>query len=150
MKRTFDFCCAILALLLLLPIMVLVSLLIRIKLGSPVFFVQERPGLNGKVFRMFKFRTMRNDKNSKNELLSDSERMTSLGTFIRSTSLDELPGLINIIKGDMSIVGPRPLLIEYMPLYSERQRRRHSVRPGLTGWAQVNGRNAISWKEKFD
>jgi lipopolysaccharide/colanic/teichoic acid biosynthesis glycosyltransferase len=149
MKRLFDFIIAFCALFFLLPIIILVSLLIRFKLGAPIFFTQDRPGLNGKVFKMIKFRTMLNGKNNQGKLLPDQERMTKFGTFLRSTSLDELPGLFNVLKGDMSLVGPRPLLVQYLPLYSDVQARRHNVRPGITGWAQVNGRNAISWDQKF-
>ena len=149
MKRLFDFIIAFCALFFLLPIIILVSVLIRFKLGAPIFFTQDRPGLNGKVFKMMKFRTMLNGKNNQGKLLPDQERMTKFGTFLRSTSLDELPGLFNVLKGDMSLVGPRPLLVQYLPLYSDVQACRHNVRPGITGWAQVNGRNAISWDQKF-
>lgn len=130
--------------------MLLIALFVRIKLGSPVLFKQKRPGLNGKIFTMYKFRTMTEERNENGLLLPDSERLTGFGKFLRSTSLDELPELFNILKGDMSFVGPRPLLVEYLPLYNEHQRRRHEVKPGLSGWAQVNGRNAISWEEKFN
>ena len=149
MKRLFDFLVALCAILTLLPVIVVVAVLIRFKLGSPILFTQERPGLNGKIFKMMKFRTMLNGKDNQGNLLPDQERMTKLGTFLRSTSLDELPGLFNVLKGDMSLVGPRPLLVQYLPLYSDVQARRHNVRPGITGWAQVNGRNAISWEQKF-
>ena len=149
MKRLFDFLVALCAILTLLPVIVVVAVLIRFKLGSPILFTQERPGLNGKIFKMMKFRTMLNGKDNQGNLLPDQERMTKLGTFLRSTSLDELPGLFNVLKGDMSLVGPRPLLVQYLPLYSDIQARRHDVRPGITGWAQVNGRNAISWDQKF-
>ena len=149
MKRLFDFLVALCAILTLLPVIVVVAVLIRFKLGSPILFTQERPGLNGKIFKMMKFRTMLNGKDNQGNLLPDQERMTKLGTFLRSTSLDELPGLFNVLKGDMSLVGPRPLLVQYLPLYSDIQARRHDVRPGITGWAQVNGRNAISWEQKF-
>jgi lipopolysaccharide/colanic/teichoic acid biosynthesis glycosyltransferase len=131
------------------PFILVVALLVRIKLGSPILFTQERPGINGKVFKMMKFRTMLDGKDKYGNLLPDEQRMTKFGAFLRSTSLDELPGLFNVLKGDMSLVGPRPLLVQYLPLYSKEQARRHNVRPGITGWAQVNGRNAISWEEKF-
>jgi lipopolysaccharide/colanic/teichoic acid biosynthesis glycosyltransferase len=137
------------ALLLAAPVLLVVMLLIRINLGSPVFFLQYRPGLNGKPFRMIKFRTMRDAVDANGNVLPDAQRLTSFGNALRSLSVDELPGLINVLTGDMSLVGPRPLLVEYLPLYSVEQARRHEVRPGITGWAQVNGRNAISWQEKF-
>jgi lipopolysaccharide/colanic/teichoic acid biosynthesis glycosyltransferase len=130
--------------------MALLSLLVRLKIGSPIFFKQARPGLNGEIFNMYKLRTMTDESGQNRVLLSDKDRLTKFGEFLRSTSLDELPGLWSVLKGDMSLVGPRPLLIEYLPLYSEKQSRRHEVKPGITGWAQVNGRNAISWDEKFD
>lgn len=149
-KRPQDFCCALLAIILLSPVMLVTTILVRMKLGSPVIFKQERPGLNGKVFKLYKFRTMTDAKDSTGRLLSDEERLTTFGKKLRATSIDELPELINILKGDMSVVGPRPLLVQYLPLYNERQRRRHEVRPGVTGLAQVNGRNAISWEEKFE
>ncbi len=149
MKRLFDSIVALTALLILLPVIVLVAVLIRFKLGSPILFTQERPGLNSKIFKMMKFRTMLDGKDKYGNLLPDNERMTKFGAFLRSTSLDELPGLFNVLKGDMSLVGPRPLLVQYLPLYSVEQARRHNVRPGITGWAQVNGRNAISWDQKF-
>mgnify|MGYP000984141858 CR=1 FL=1 len=149
-KRPQDFCCALLAIILLSPVMLATTILVRMKLGSPVIFKQERPGLNGKVFKLYKFRTMTDAKDSTGRLLSDEERLTTFGKKLRATSIDELPELINILKGDMSVVGPRPLLVQYLPLYNERQRRRHEVRPGVTGLAQVNGRNAISWEEKFE
>ena len=149
MKRFFDFIAALCALLTLLPVITVVAILIRFKLGSPILFTQNRPGLNGKVFKMMKFRTMLDGKDRLGNLLPDDKRMTKFGAFLRSTSLDELPGLFNVLKGDMSLVGPRPLLVQYLPLYSTEQARRHNVRPGITGWAQVNGRNAISWEEKF-
>lgn len=149
MKRAFDFLAALCAMLTLLPVIIIVALLIRFKLGSPILFTQERPGLNGKIFRMMKFRTMLDGKDKKGNLLPDHQRMTKFGAFLRSTSLDELPGLFNVLKGDMSLVGPRPLLVQYLPLYNTEQARRHDVRPGITGWAQVNGRNAISWEDKF-
>lgn len=149
MKRLLDFTAALLGLIALtLPLCVLI-LLIRRKLGSPVFFRQIRPGLHGQPFEMVKFRTMTDARGPDGALLPDAERLTPFGRFLRSTSLDELPELWNVLKGDMSLVGPRPLLMEYLPLYSPQQARRHAVRPGVTGWAQVNGRNAISWEEKF-
>lgn len=148
-KRIFDFLVALTALLMLLPIIFIVAVLIRFKLGSPILFTQNRPGLNGKVFKMMKFRSMLDAKDKQGKLLPDDQRMTKFGIFLRSTSLDELPGLLNVLKGDMSLVGPRPLLVQYLPLYNTQQARRHNVRPGITGWAQVNGRNAISWEDKF-
>lgn len=148
-KRIFDFLVALCAILTLLPVIIIVAVLIRFKLGSPILFTQDRPGLNGKVFKMMKFRSMLDGKDKQGNLLPDDERMTPFGAFLRSTSLDELPGLFNVLKGDMSLVGPRPLLVQYLPLYSPEQARRHNVRPGITGWAQVNGRNAISWEQKF-
>jgi len=150
MKRIFDLVVTFFGLLILLPLIVLIALMVRGALGSPIFFKQERPGLNGDIFNMYKFRTMTNECDKDGNLLIDEARLTKFGKFLRSTSLDELPGLWNVLKGDMSLVGPRPLLVEYLPLYSEKQSRRHEVRPGITGWAQVNGRNAISWDEKFD
>lgn len=149
-KRILDFVVALLSLVILSPLLVALALLVRVKLGSPVIFKQDRPGQNEKIFTLYKFRTMTDKKNENGELLPDGERLTSFGKWLRSTSLDELPELWNILRGDMSFVGPRPLLIEYLPLYNEHQSRRHEVRPGLTGHAQVNGRNAISWEEKFD
>ncbi|HFO1009950.1 TPA: sugar transferase [Enterococcus faecium] len=138
------------ALIVLSPIILIVGFLVRIKLGSPIIFKQERPGKSEKIFSMYKFRTMTDERDHNGEYLPDEIRLTKFGKILRATSLDELPELWNILKGDMSIVGPRPLLVEYLPLYSEKQRKRHNVRPGLTGLAQVNGRNAISWEEKFD
>jgi lipopolysaccharide/colanic/teichoic acid biosynthesis glycosyltransferase len=149
MKRLFDIIASAIGLLVLLPVIAVVALQIRRKLGSPVLFRQVRPGKDGRPFEMIKFRTMRDAVDDEGNLLPDAERMTPFGHFLRSTSLDELPELWNVLKGDMSLVGPRPLLMEYLPLYSEDQRRRHAVRPGVTGWAQVNGRNAISWGDKF-
>lgn len=149
-KRGLDVVLSFLALIILSPLLIIVAILVRTKLGSPVIFKQKRPGKKEKIFSMYKFRTMTNEKNENGELLPDEVRLTSFGKKLRSTSLDELPELINIFKGDMSIIGPRPLLIDYLPLYNERQKQRHLLRPGLTGYAQVNGRNSISWKEKFD
>ena len=149
MKRCFDLVVAVVALLALaVPLLVLVWL-VRSKLGSPVLFRQVRPGLNGKPFEMVKFRTMTDDRDVDGTLLPDAKRLTPFGRFLRASSLDELPELWNVLKGDMSLVGPRPLLMEYLPLYTPEQARRHEVRPGITGWAQVNGRNAISWEDKF-
>jgi len=149
-KRIFDLVITLIGLLLLVPIIILVAALVRLKLGPAIFFKQARPGLNGEIFNMYKFRTMTNECDKDRNLLIDKLRLTKFGKFLRSASLDELPGLWSVLKGDMSLVGPRPLLVEYLPLYSEKQSRRHEVRPGITGWAQVNGRNAISWDEKFD
>lgn len=149
LKRLFDVVGAGVGLLLLAPVIAVVSILIRCKLGSPVFFRQTRPGLDGKPFEMVKFRTMLDATDKHGNPLPDDQRMTPFGSFLRATSLDELPELWNVLKGDMSLVGPRPLLMEYLPLYSQEQYRRHDARPGVTGWAQVNGRNAISWEDKF-
>jgi lipopolysaccharide/colanic/teichoic acid biosynthesis glycosyltransferase len=149
LKRLFDFAISFAALLLLSPIFLLLALLVRVKIGSPIFFSQTRPGLHGNAFTMIKFRTMTNARAADGALLPDSERLTRFGRFLRATSLDELPELWNVLKGNMSLVGPRPLLMEYLPLYSSEQARRHAMRPGITGWAQVNGRNAIAWDEKF-
>lgn len=148
-KRPMDFILSLIAIIVLSPVLLVVAILVRTKLGSPVIFSQKRPGLNEKIFTLYKFRTMTDEKDKFGELLPDSVRLTKFGKFLRSTSLDELPELFNIIKGDMSIVGPRPLLIQYLPLYDEHQKHRHDVRPGLSGLAQVSGRNAISWEDKF-
>ncbi len=150
LKRVADIFIILLSLPIILLVFILTFLAVRAKLGAPVFFKQVRPGLNENLFNMYKFRTMTNECDKNGVLKSDSVRLTKFGKFLRSTSLDELPGLWSILKGDMSLVGPRPLLVEYLPLYSEKQSRRHEVKPGITGWAQVNGRNAISWDEKFD
>ncbi|MDT8376828.1 MAG: sugar transferase [Mariprofundaceae bacterium] len=150
MKRLFDLCSAIAGLLLLWPLLLLLALLVRIKLGSPVLFRQQRPGLNGKPFYIYKFRSMSDARDRHGELLPDADRLPPFGRFLRRFSLDELPQLFNVLRGDLSLVGPRALLMEYLPLYTPAQARRHDVRPGITGWAQVNGRNAISWEEKFE
>ena len=150
LKRIIDIMCSLSGLIILSPVFLVVSILVYIKLGSPIFFTQERVGKNGKIFKMIKFRTMLDSRNKFGELLNDEERLTSFGKKLRSTSIDELPELINVLKGDMSLVGPRPLLVEYIPLYSKHQFRRHEVKPGITGWAQVNGRNSIDWKTKFN
>lgn len=149
-KRPQDFCCALAAIIVLSPIMAVTAVLVRVKLGSPVIFKQERPGLHGKIFTLYKFRTMTDTKDRNGNLLPDEVRLTKFGKMLRSTSLDELPELINMLKGDMAVVGPRPLLVKYLPLYNEYQARRHEVRPGFTGYAQVNGRNAITWEDKFE
>ena len=149
-KRPLDFLLALLGLIVLSPIILITAILVRVKLGSPVLFTQDRPGRNGKVFKLLKFRSMTDAKDAEGNLLPDEVRLTNFGKKLRSTSLDELPELINIIKGDMAIVGPRPLLVRYLPRYNQHQARRHEVRPGFTGLAQVNGRNSITWEEKFD
>lgn len=149
MKRLFDFTVALVCLLVLWPLIVTTYVLVLIRMGRPVLFVQQRPGLNSKPFYIYKFRTMLSTRDENNQLLADEHRMTSLGNFLRKYSLDELPQLFNVLKGDLSLVGPRPLLMEYLPLYSVEQARRHLVRPGVTGLAQVSGRNAISWEDKF-
>ncbi|PML99407.1 sugar transferase [Vibrio kanaloae] len=150
MKRLFDFLASLIALILLAPVIALVAWKIRKNLGSPVLFRQTRSGLSGKPFEMVKFRSMKDAVDAKGNQLPDDERMTPFGDKLRSSSLDELPGLWNVLKGDMSLVGPRPLLVQYLPLYNKEQARRHDVRPGITGWAQINGRNAISWEDKFE
>jgi lipopolysaccharide/colanic/teichoic acid biosynthesis glycosyltransferase len=149
MKRIFDSFISLSALIILSPVLFTVAILVRIKLGSPILFTQSRPGLNGEVFKMMKFRTMLDAVDKNGEQLPDEQRLTPFGILLRSTSLDELPGLLNVIKGDMSLVGPRPLLVEYLPLYSDAESQRHNVRPGITGWAQVNGRNTVSWEQRF-
>lgn len=149
-KRCLDFLLSLAALIILSPVLLLVAILVRCKLGSPILFKQKRPGLHEKIFCMYKFRTMTDAKDADGNLLSDEVRLTKFGKLLRSTSLDELPELFNILKGDMAIVGPRPLLVQYLPRYNERQHHRHDVRPGFTGLAQVNGRNSISWQEKFE
>jgi lipopolysaccharide/colanic/teichoic acid biosynthesis glycosyltransferase len=150
LKRIIDFFASLMGLIILSPIFILISIIIYFKLGSPVFFIQKRPGKNEKIFKMIKFRTMLDAKDKNGNLLPDEKRLTSFGQFLRSTSLDEFPELINVLKGDMSLVGPRPLLVEYLPLYNDHQARRHEMRPGITGLAQINGRNTISWEDKFD
>jgi len=149
-KRMIDIVLSFVALIILAPLLIIIGVLVYFKLGSPILFTQERPGKDGEVFKLYKFRTMTDEKDETGKLLPDSVRLTKFGKFLRSTSLDELPELWNILIGDMSIVGPRPLLVQYLPLYNNHQKRRHDVRPGLTGYAQVNGRNAISWQEKFN
>ena len=149
-KIIFDFLLAFLLIIIFSPIYIVISVLIFLKMGSPILFRQQRPGYKEKIFSIYKFRTMTNEKDINGKLLADESRLVGLGKFIRSSSLDELPQLFNVLKGEMSFVGPRPLLIEYLSLYNDRQKNRHNVRPGITGWAQVNGRNAISWEQKFD
>lgn len=148
-KRPQDLILSLVALVLLSPILIVVAILVRTKLGSPILFTQDRPGLNEKIFKMYKFRTMTDEKDENGLLLPDSERLTEFGKILRATSIDELPELWNIVRGDMAIIGPRPLLVQYLVFYNEQQKRRHEVRPGLSGYAQVNGRNAISWGDKF-
>ena len=150
LKRPFDLFVALIAFIILFPLLLIIAVLIRIKLGSPIIFKQKRPGLNEKIFTLYKFRTMTDKKDDQGVLLPDSVRLTKFGKFLRSTSLDELPSLVNILKGDMSLIGPRPLLVQYLELYTNDQKKRHNVRPGLTGLAQINGRNTLSWSEKFN
>lgn len=149
-KRILDIISSLLAIIILSPLLAVTAVLVKTKLGSPVLFRQERPGKDEKIFTLMKFRTMTDERDENGELLPDEVRLTKFGKFLRSTSIDELPELFNILKGDMSVIGPRPLLVEYIPRYNEHQHRRHEVRPGLSGWAQVNGRNSISWEEKFE
>lgn len=149
-KRILDIISSLLAIIILSPLLAVTAVLVKTKLGSPVLFRQERPGKDEKIFTLIKFRTMTDERDENGELLPDEVRLTKFGKFLRSTSIDELPELFNILKGDMSVIGPRPLLVEYIPRYNEHQHRRHEVRPGLSGWAQVNGRNTVSWEDKFD
>lgn len=150
MKRIFDICISLVGLVILSPLLFIIAILIKFNLGSPILFKQQRPGLKGIPFYLYKFRSMSNQRDSKGKLLPDKQRMTPFGVWLRRFSLDELPQLINVLKGDLSLVGPRPLLMEYLPLYNKEQAKRHLVKPGITGWAQVNGRNAITWEEKFE
>ena len=150
MKRIFDLIMVLTISLILLPLVIIITFLVWVKLGTPVLYSQARPGWKGEIFHIYKYRTMTFQRDDNGDLLPDKDRLTNFGKFLRSTSLDELPGLWNVLKGDMSLVGPRPLLIEYLPLYSKKHSRRHEVKPGITGWAQVNGRNAISWNDKFN
>lgn len=149
-KRCLDFIASFMALVLLAPLLLVLMILIRIKLGGPVFFTQERPGLGGRAFKMVKFRSMTNERDEHGQLLPDQLRITTLGRFLRRTSLDELPELFNVLRGDMSVIGPRPLLMKYLPFYTEREMKRHQVRPGITGWAQVNGRNLLNWDKRLE
>ena len=149
-KRPFDFLCSFVAIMVLSPLILAIAVLVRIKLGTPVLFKQERPGYREKPFYLYKFRTMTEERDKEGRLMPDDARLTGLGTFLRKTSLDELPQLVNVLKGDMALIGPRPLMPQYLLLYSKKQVRRHEVRPGITGWAQVNGRNSISWTKKFE
>lgn len=150
LKRPFDFLCALAAILVFGWLFIIVAVLVRVKLGSPVLFTQDRPGKDGKIFKLYKFRTMTDERDENGDLLPDMIRLTKFGKFLRNSSLDELPEAFNILKGDMSVIGPRPLLVKYLPLYNEKQRRRHEVRPGMSGYAQVHGRNTASWEERFD
>ena len=150
MKRLFDLTISILILLITLPFLAVITVMVKVKIGSPIVFKQQRPGLHGNAFYLYKFRTMSNEKNQHGKLLPDSQRLTTFGRFLRKYSLDELLQLINVLKGEISLVGPRPLLMNYLPLYTKEQAKRHSVKPGITGWAQINGRNEISWEEKFE
>lgn len=148
-KRPLDFICGMAAIIVFSPLYIIIAILVRIKLGTPVLFTQERPGKDEKIFKLYKFRTMTDATDEEGNLLSDEERLTSLGKFLRATSLDEIPEAFNIVKGEMSVIGPRPLLVKYLPLYNEEQKHRHDVKPGLSGLAQINGRNAATWQEKF-
>ncbi len=151
LKRTLDFCLTLFALVILSPLLLLIAIWLHFaNKGAGVFFTQERPGKNGKIFKVIKFKTMTDERDADGNLLPDEQRLTKVGRFVRSTSIDELPQLINVLKGDMALIGPRPLLVQYLPLYNKEQARRHEVRPGITGWAQCHGRNAISWSKKFE